>query len=57
MKASKSAPREESAEKALLASEFWMYISRLSRRDFNLETLEEVVSTYSNESVPQGDGT
>lgn len=45
MKASKRAPREEWAEKAWFVSEFWMLRSRLSRRDFDVDTLKKVVST------------
>jgi hypothetical protein len=45
MKASKREPRDEWAEKAWFTSEFWMLRSRLSRRDFDVDTLERVIST------------
>jgi hypothetical protein len=51
MKASKRAPREEWAEKASFTSEFWMLRSRLSRRDFDVDTLERVVSTVRRTST------
>jgi hypothetical protein len=44
VKASKRELREEWAEKFWRTLEFWMLRSRLSRRDFNVDALEEVVS-------------
>jgi hypothetical protein len=44
MKASKRELREEWAGKVWLTLELWMRMSHVSRRDFDVDTLEEVVS-------------
>ncbi|WMY11086.1 hypothetical protein [Paraburkholderia phenoliruptrix] len=44
MKASKRELREEWAERVWPTLEFWMVRSRLSRRDFDVDALEEIVS-------------
>src|SRR3954464_1536521 len=44
MNASKSELREEWAEKVWLPLEFWMRMSRVSPRDFDVDRLKEVVS-------------
>jgi hypothetical protein len=48
MKASKRELREEWAERVWLTLEFWMLRARVSRRDFDVDTLEEVVSQLRN---------
>ncbi|SPB14787.1 hypothetical protein NOV72_02019 [Caballeronia novacaledonica] len=44
MKSSKRELREEWAERVWPTLEFWMVRSRLSRRDFDVDALEEIVS-------------